>query len=117
LQNPSFALSAALREIRIPHPASRIPHPASRIVPDSPHDKIKPLLLQFAQARGRDKTFCPSEVAREIAPETWRDWMPAVREEAARLVATSELRCTQRGRAVDDPQTAHGPIRLSLPRP
>lgn len=73
--------------------------------------RIERCLRELAQERGPDKTFCPSEVARTLDPEKWRDQMSAVRETATRLVDAGVLRCTQRGKTVD-PRTARGAIRL-----
>jgi hypothetical protein len=77
--------------------------------------QIAQCLQDLAQERGMEKTFCPSEAARRLAPADWRRWMPQVREEAALLVAAGKLRCTQRGREVD-PSQVRGPLRFSLPR-
>ena len=74
------------------------------------HD-IAAALMDLAHRRGRNKTFCPSEVARALA-EDWRPLMPEVR----RVAATLPLRATQKGKPVD-PVTARGPIRLGLWRP
>lgn len=76
-------------------------------------ETIRSCLREMAAARGASKTFCPSEVARSLAEDGWRDLMPAVREVAAELVEDGELRCTQRGSEVD-PVKAHGPLRLQL---
>ncbi|MEO1016665.1 MAG: DUF3253 domain-containing protein [Pseudomonadota bacterium] len=70
-------------------------------------DKIR----ELTWARGPDKTICPSEVARDLAPENWRELMPAVRETAATLVDAGEMAVAQKGRIVD-PREAKGPIRL-----
>ncbi|MEM9754712.1 MAG: DUF3253 domain-containing protein [Pseudomonadota bacterium] len=69
--------------------------------------RIAAALLALAEARGADRSFCPSEVARALA-EDWRPLMPRIRQVAARL----PLRATQKGAPVD-PRTARGPIRLS----
>ncbi|MHA6344563.1 DUF3253 domain-containing protein [Roseivivax sp. CAU 1761] len=75
----------------------------------APRDaEIAAALMRLARARGPDKTFCPSEVARALAAE-WRPLMPEMRRVAAGL----PLVATQRGRPVD-PETARGPIRLAL---
>ncbi|MBF9030235.1 DUF3253 domain-containing protein [Rhodobacterales bacterium HKCCE3408] len=66
------------------------------------------VLMDLAEARGRGKTFCPSEAARALASD-WRPLMPEIR----RVAATLPLVATQRGRPVD-PLSARGPIRLSL---
>jgi len=71
-------------------------------------DEIAAALMALAHARGTDKTFCPSEVARRLSDD-WRPLMPRVRAVAAGL----PLRATQKGRPVD-PVGARGPIRLRL---
>jgi hypothetical protein len=77
--------------------------------------EIERCLLALAAERGLTKTFCPSEAARRLAPDTWREWMPQVRAEAIRLVSAGKLRCTQRGHEVN-PMAARGPLRFSIPR-
>jgi hypothetical protein len=72
-------------------------------------DEIRAVLLDLAFARGRAKSFCPSEAAKRLAPD-WRRLMPDIRRVAAGL---AELRASQRGVEVD-PLTARGAIRLSL---
>jgi len=74
---------------------------------------IAKALRALAADRGPEKTFCPSEIARQLAPRDWRVLMPRVRQVAAHL---PELRATQKGREVD-PVSARGPIRLSLRQP
>lgn len=73
---------------------------------------IRKALLELAAQREEGKTFCPSEVARGLAPKNWRPLMPQVREVAAALVKSGKLRCTQRGQEAD-PVKAKGPIRLA----
>ena len=69
---------------------------------------IAAALIALAERRGPGKTFCPSEVARNLAAD-WRPLMPEVR----RVAATLPLRATRAGRTVD-PRDARGPIRLGL---
>jgi hypothetical protein len=59
----------------------------------------------------RDGTICPSEAARVVDPEGWRDLMEPARQAARRLVAAGDVEITQGGRVVD-PSTAKGPIRI-----
>ena len=73
--------------------------------------EIASALLSTAAARA-GRTFCPSEVARELRPEDWRSLMPLIREEAERLVGKGQLHCWQRGDRAS-PTAASGPIRLS----
>ena len=62
--------------------------------------------------RARAGTICPSEAARRVRPDDWREWMERTRQAARRLVAEERVEIRQKGRAVD-PSTAKGPIRLA----
>jgi hypothetical protein len=77
--------------------------------------QLRRAVLDLAKSRGPEKTFCPSEVARQLAPAAWRPLMPAVRAAGLALVAERQLRLFQRGREVDS-AIARGPIRFSAPR-
>ncbi|WP_217361598.1 DUF3253 domain-containing protein [Aeromicrobium stalagmiti] len=72
-------------------------------------------ILTMLGSRARSSTICPSDVAREAAPDDWRPLMEPVRRAARRLVDRGEVEITQAG-AVVDPSTAKGPIRIRLPR-
>lgn len=76
---------------------------------------IRRELLRLAQQRGPGKTFCPSEVARAVDPETWRERMAEVREAASTLCSEGVLQATQGGRVVDL-VAVKGPVRLGLPK-
>jgi hypothetical protein len=65
--------------------------------------------------RAQDATICPSEAARTVGDEGWRDLMEPARRAARRMVARGDLEITQGGSVVD-PSTAKGPIRLRRPR-
>ncbi|MGY1806400.1 DUF3253 domain-containing protein [Blastococcus sp. SYSU D00669] len=60
-------------------------------------------------------TICPSEAARAVDPDGWRELMPAARAAAGRLAAAGEVEVTQRGEVVDV-ATARGPVRVRRPR-
>ncbi len=68
-------------------------------------------LARLLAERGASKTVCPSEVARAVGGEQWRDLMDPARASARRAVARGEAEITQQGRVVD-PSTAKGPIRI-----
>lgn len=77
--------------------------------------RIEERIGALVDARGPEKTVCPSEVARDLAGGgDFRELMPHVREAAAVLAGRGELRVTQRGEPVDA-RTARGPIRLGRP--
>ena len=76
-------------------------------------EKIVWVHLKFAEKRGLDKTYCPSEVARSIFPNGWREQMDLVRQVADELVASRHLVTLQKGKIIDQkPTEAEGPIRL-----
>lgn len=69
--------------------------------------------LKFAEDRGNDKTYCPSEVARELYPSDWRDKMDKVRMVADLLVMENRLEVLQKSIVKDElPSELRGPIRL-----
>ena len=78
-------------------------------------DAIRTALLDWVAQRGPDKTLCPSEVARALSAEDWRNLMPAVRAIATDLVNEGRIVVTQKGQIVD-PKTARGPIRYGQPK-
>jgi hypothetical protein len=68
-------------------------------------------ILELLAARAPGATICPSEAARRLGGDDFRDHMDVVRESAAALVAEGAIEVTQGGRTVDIAQ-ARGPIRL-----
>jgi len=62
-------------------------------------------------ARAAGATICPSEAARAVDPDDWRDLMPAARGAAGRLAAQGIVEVTQGGEVVDV-RTARGPVRI-----
>ncbi|MGY1726026.1 DUF3253 domain-containing protein [Geodermatophilus sp. SYSU D01062] len=62
-------------------------------------------------ARAPGATICPSEAARAVDPEGWRELVPAARAAAGRLARRGAVEVTQRG-AVVDVATARGPVRV-----
>jgi len=78
----------------------------------SPTDlALERAVLALLQARAGGTTICPSEAARAVGGEGWRDLMEPARAAARRLVASGDAEITQGG-AVVDPSTAKGPIRV-----
>ncbi|MBY6414152.1 DUF2256 and DUF3253 domain-containing protein [Rhodococcus sp. BP-252] len=81
-----------------------------RKVTSSDHD-LENKIRELLDARSRDATICPSEVARAMSDDNWRDLMEPVRRAARRMVDAGEVEITQKGSVVD-PSTAKGPIRI-----
>lgn len=61
--------------------------------------------------RAAQSTICPSEAAKRVSPDGWRDLMEPARRAARRLVDDGEIDITQGGHVVDA-STAKGPIRI-----
>ncbi|MEM0983491.1 MAG: DUF2256 and DUF3253 domain-containing protein [Planctomycetota bacterium] len=78
----------------------------------SPTDEaLERAITDLLNQRGPGKTICPSEAAKRVDPDNWRDLMEPARMAARRLVARGEARIMQQGHEVD-PSTAKGPIRI-----
>ena len=82
---------------------------------DMQGEALERAILELLSARPRYATICPSEAARRVKPDGWRDLMEPARRAARRLVARGEVEITQGGRVVD-PSTARGPIRVRRTR-
>lgn len=70
-------------------------------------------IVELLERRARGATICPSEAAKAVGGDDWRDLMEPARRAARRLVVAGEVEITQRG-VVVDPSTAKGPIRIRL---
>jgi len=70
---------------------------------------------ELLDARAATSSICPSDAARAIGGDDWRDLMEPARRAARRMVARGEVEITQGGNVID-PSTAKGPIRIRRPR-
>jgi hypothetical protein len=77
--------------------------------------QLEASILALLAARAATSTICPSDAARAVGDDTWRDLMEPAREAARRLVDAGEVEITQGGSVVD-PSTAKGPIRIRRKR-
>lgn len=79
----------------------------------SKFELIKDSHLRFAKQRGDDKTYCPSEVARELFSADWRIEMDNVRKVAEFLIRNDQLIVLQKGENPNQIATEiSGPIRF-----
>lgn len=76
-------------------------------------ERLSAAIVALLQGRARGATICPSEAARAVDPDGWRELMEPARRAARRLVVAGVVEITQGGRVVD-PSTAKGPIRVRL---
>ena len=77
--------------------------------------QIEATILDLLAQRDEGKTICPSDAARALDADGFRELMGPVRRVARELVARGELEVTQQGRVVDI-DAARGPIRLRSSR-
>lgn len=79
-------------------------------------DAIVRLLRERNPDPGDDptaRTICPSEAARAVSPEGWRDRMDECRTAAIRLAHEGVVEICQKGEPVA-PESARGPTRIRL---
>ncbi len=77
--------------------------------------RLERMIGDLLDRRRPDASICPSEAARAVDPEGWRELMPAARAAAGRLASAGEVEVTQGG-AVVDVAGARGPVRVRRPR-
>jgi len=73
--------------------------------------QIEAAIGELLARRAAGRTICPSEAARALDADGWRQRMDEVRSVAFAMADRGELEVTQRGEVVDG-RTARGPIRL-----
>ncbi|MCV7278430.1 DUF3253 domain-containing protein [Mycolicibacterium flavescens] len=73
---------------------------------------LRDAILELARERAPDKTICPSDAARAVGGESWRDLMDDAREAARELARAGEVEISQKGQVLDPDATWRGPIRI-----
>ena len=63
---------------------------------------LETAIVELLDARGAGKTICPSEAARRVDGEGWRELMEPARRAARRLVDAGEVEMTQNWALEDD---------------
>lgn len=76
--------------------------------------ELRAEILRQTRARGPEKSICPSEVARALAPGDWRPLLGAVRAAAGLLQAEGAVQILRKGKPIP-PEAMHGVIRLRQP--
>ena len=70
-------------------------------------------ILQLAEQRGKDKTICPSEVARKLSADNWRSLMEEIRKTAFELRDEGKIAIMQNGKEIAG-NNVIGPIRIKI---
>lgn len=76
---------------------------------------LQDAIIELLDQRAATSTICPSEAAKQVDPDGWRELMEPARRAARRLVDEGRVEITQGGHVVD-PSTAKGPIRVRKAR-
>ena len=74
---------------------------------------IAATILTFAAHRGKEKSTCPSEIARMLFPDDWRMHMKEVVDLAIDLQNRGKVQITQKGLPVDI-ERIKGPVRIKI---
>ena len=75
---------------------------------------VRNAILTLIAAREDGRTICPSEAARSVSPDKWRNLMKDVRAEAVRLAKAGEISIYRKGKPVN-PTDFKGVYRLGRP--
>lgn len=74
--------------------------------------RVKAAICALAEHRGRDSSTCPSDAARAVGGEEWRELMEDARDLARELALSGDVEITQGGKVVDPDGQWRGPIRI-----
>ncbi len=77
-----------------------------------PEADIAAIIMSLVEARGPNKSICPSEVARALDP-AWQHLMTPVRRVAIDLALAGRIDILRKGKPID-PVDVRGVIRLRL---
>lgn len=77
--------------------------------------RLESSIRALTEHRGPRSSICPSDAARAVGGQNWRDLMTDVRDAARKLAKSGDVQITQRGNVVDPADDWTGPIRIRLP--
>lgn len=83
-------------------------------LPDSEIDRLTAAIRELLATRAG--SICPSEAARAVGGERWRDLMEPARQAARALARGGEVQITQGGLVLDPDAIWRGPVRVRRPR-
>ena len=63
--------------------------------------RLREAILALARERAPAKTICPSDAARAVGGDQWRDLMEQARDIARDLAKAGEVEIMQRGEVID----------------
>jgi len=74
--------------------------------------QLREAILTLARERAPDKTICPSDAARAVGGDDWRELMEQARDLSRDLAKAGEVEIMQRGEVIDPDADWRGPIRI-----
>jgi hypothetical protein len=77
-------------------------------------DRLRTTILEMARERGPSSSICPSDAARAVGGDDWRDLMDDARDAARDLARQGSVEITQKGSVLDPDGTWRGPIRIRI---
>jgi hypothetical protein len=81
--------------------------------PASEFDRLTAVIVQLLGSR--QGSICPSEAARAVGGDRWRELMETTRDAARQLARAGEVEITQRGAVLAPDGDWRGPIRIRNP--
>ena len=82
---------------------------------DGQRERVAAAIVTLVRRRGPSSTICPSDAARAVGGDRWRDLLPAARAEARRLAEEGAVAIQQGGKPVDPSAPWRGPVRIGVP--
>jgi hypothetical protein len=76
--------------------------------------RLRAAILALARHRGPNSSICPSDAARAVGGDGWRQLTEQSRSIAFALARDGDVEITQRGAALDPDRPAYGPIRIRV---
>lgn len=79
---------------------------------DGRRERIAATIRSLLSHRGPDRSICPSDVARALGGDDWRELMEPARQVARDLAEQGAVRITQRDAELDPGADWKGPVRI-----
>ena len=74
--------------------------------------RLRAAILALARHRGPTSSICPSDAARAVGGDGWRELTAQSRTIAFALARDGDVQITQRGNVIDPDRPSCGPIRI-----
>ena len=81
-------------------------------VTEPPDARLREAILNLLERRAPSASICPSEAARAVGGDDWRELMESARDAARELARSGRVQITQGGAVLDPGGPWRGPIRI-----